>query len=239
MCRTGSPRFLDAYLLAAKIEGFRFFQTRDAKLLDDALGLIGEARRIAPEDPLPLDALVNVALNAGRLDEAEEALKALEQRLPGDARTLQQRAMLSERRGDRRQALALQRQAVERRPSAQFLIGLANLEMRLGEMAAAQDIRFAPHCSIGPVALAAALHLDISTPNFMIQEAFAEFDVPWRNSLVRGWNPIRNGEFTLDDTPGLGLELDDQAIADHPYIQNPFPSLWDSQWVTDFTQDQK
>ena len=42
------------------------------------------------------------------------------------------------------------------------------------------------------VALAAALHFDVSTPNFMIQEAFAEFDVPWRNDLVAGWNPIRN-----------------------------------------------
>ncbi len=110
---------------------------------------------------------------------------------------------------------------------------------KIAAMAAAQDIRVAPHCSIGPVALAAALHLDVSTPNFMLQEAFAEFDVPWRNSLVCGWNPLRNGEFFLDDAPGLGLELDDSAIASHPYVQNPFPSLWDAEWVTDFTQDTK
>lgn len=108
---------------------------------------------------------------------------------------------------------------------------------KIAAMADVQDIRFAPHCSIGPVALAAALHLDVCTPNFMIQESFAEFDVPWRNSLVRGWNPIKNGEFFLDDTPGLGLELDDEVIAQHPYIQTPFPSLWDSDWITDFKQD--
>jgi serine/threonine protein kinase/tetratricopeptide (TPR) repeat protein len=136
--RAGSPLFLDAYLLEARIEGFRFFQSRDSQQLDYALGLIGEARRIAPEDTLPLDALFNVALNAGRLDEAEEALSALEQRLPGDARTLQQQALLSEQRGDRRKALELQRAAVERRPSAQFLMGLANLETRLGDMPAAR-----------------------------------------------------------------------------------------------------
>ena len=100
-------------------------------------------------------------------------------------------------------------------------------------------MRFAPHCSIGPVALAAALHLDVSTPNFMVQEAFAEFDVPWRNDLVRCWNSIRKGEFFVDDTPGLGLELDDEVIAQHPYIQNPFPSLWDGEWIVDFTQDKK
>jgi galactonate dehydratase len=45
-------------------------------------------------------------------------------------------------------------------------------------MASVQDIQVSPHCSIGPVALAAALHFDLSTPNFMIQENFAEFDSP-------------------------------------------------------------
>ena len=72
-------------------------------------------------------------------------------------------------------------------------------------------MRVAPHCSIGPVALAACLHFDVSTPNFMVQEAFAEFDVPWRNDLVGGWNPIRDGEFVLSDAPGLGLELDERG----------------------------
>jgi galactonate dehydratase len=107
---------------------------------------------------------------------------------------------------------------------------------KVAAFAAVQDIRVAPHCSIGPVALAAALHFDLSTPNFLIQEAFAEFDVPWRNSLVGGWNPIRNGEFVLGDEPGLGLALDEEAIARHPYVAHAFPSLWDEQWLTNFTQ---
>jgi galactonate dehydratase len=109
---------------------------------------------------------------------------------------------------------------------------------KIAAMADVQDLRVAPHCSIGPVALAAALHFDVSTPNFMIQEAFAEFDVPWRNDLVAGWNPIRNGELVLGDAPGLGLELDLAAIAKHPYVANAFPSLWDRDWQTNFTQNQ-
>jgi galactonate dehydratase len=109
---------------------------------------------------------------------------------------------------------------------------------KIAAMAAVQDLRVAPHCSIGPVALAACWHFDFSTPNFMIQEAFAEFDVPWRNSFVRGWNPIHRGEFRLPDQPGLGLELDEAAIAAHPYRQNPFPSLWDETWQTNFTQSE-
>jgi galactonate dehydratase len=110
---------------------------------------------------------------------------------------------------------------------------------KVAAMADAQDIRVAPHCSIGPVALAACLHFDVSTPNFLIQEAFAEFDVPWRNELVGGWNPIKNGELVIDDTPGLGLELDLDAIARHPYVHNAFPSLWDREWQTNFTQNSR
>jgi hypothetical protein len=29
------------------------------------------------------------------------------------------------------------------------------------------------------------------------QAAIGEFDVPWRNELVRGWNPLRQGEFEI------------------------------------------
>jgi galactonate dehydratase len=110
---------------------------------------------------------------------------------------------------------------------------------KIAAMAAPQDILVAPHCSIGPVALAACLHFDVSTPNFLIQEAFAEFDVPWRNALVGGWSPIRHGAFELGDAPGLGLELDERAIADHPYVAHAFPSLWDGAWQTNFTQDRR
>jgi galactonate dehydratase len=110
---------------------------------------------------------------------------------------------------------------------------------KIAAMAAPQDMLVAPHCSIGPVALAACLHFDASTPNFLIQEAFAEFDVPWRNELVGGWNPIKNGELLLSDAPGLGLELNEQAIAAHPYVPNAFPSLWDRDWQTKFTQDRR
>jgi galactonate dehydratase len=107
---------------------------------------------------------------------------------------------------------------------------------KIAALAAVQDLRVAPHCSIGPVALAACLHFDACTPNFMIQEAFAEFDVPWRSGLVRGWDPVRNGELVVPEEPGLGVELDEDVIAAHPYRPNAFPSLWDRDWLTDFTQ---
>jgi len=136
--RTGSPLFLDAYVLEARLAGRRFFDTRDPGDLDRSLGLIAQARVLAPGDPLPLSVLVGVALPAGRLSEAQDALSELDRLLPGDVWTLNRRALLSEQKGDRRQALQLLRAAAERRPSAKFLMDLANLEMRLGEIPAAR-----------------------------------------------------------------------------------------------------
>lgn len=109
---------------------------------------------------------------------------------------------------------------------------------KVAAIAAAQDMQISPHCSIGPVAFAACLHVDFSTPNFMVQECFGDFDVPWRAAFVRGWNPVRNGQIVAPEAPGLGVELDEEVIAQHPYRQNPFPSLWDKGWLTNFTQRQ-
>lgn len=107
---------------------------------------------------------------------------------------------------------------------------------KIAAFAQARDLVVAPHCSVGPVALAACLHFDVSTPCFFVQEAFAEFDVPWREELVGGWSPVRDGELVLPDRPGLGVELDEAALARHPYVAGTFPSLWDRGWLTNFTQ---
>jgi galactonate dehydratase len=106
---------------------------------------------------------------------------------------------------------------------------------KVAAMAEAQDIAISPHCSIGPVALAAALHLAWSCRNMSILESFAEFDVPWRKDFVRGWDLLKDGQYALPEGPGLGLDLDMDAIAEHPYRELAFPSLWDAAWIDDFT----
>ena len=107
---------------------------------------------------------------------------------------------------------------------------------KIAAMAQARDIIISPHVSVGPVALCAALHFDWSTPNFLFQEDFSEYDVPWRSDLVSGWNPIRDGEFMLPEGPGLGIQLDTEACQAHPYKKGSFPSLWDKKWLSEFTQ---
>jgi galactonate dehydratase len=115
--------------------------------------------------------------------------------------------------------------------------GGLSVARKIAALAEAHDLRIAPHCSVGPVALCAALHLCWATPVAAWQENFADYDVPWRHALVGGWNPCRDGEYFLPDRPGLGLELDEAVCRQHPYRQGSFPSLWDGAWLTGFTQN--
>ncbi len=107
---------------------------------------------------------------------------------------------------------------------------------KIAAMAQAQDLQVSPHCSVGPVALCAAWHFGWSTPNVYVQEYFGEYDVPWRDELVFGWNPIQRGELALPEKPGLGIELNTESFGRHPYRKNSFPSLWDKTWLEEFTQ---
>jgi galactonate dehydratase len=106
---------------------------------------------------------------------------------------------------------------------------------KIAAMAEAQEIGISPHCSVGPVALAAALHVAWSCRNMTMLESFAEFDVPWRADLVGGWNLLKDGMYGVPERPGLGLDPDPEAILRHPYRPLAFPSLWDETWLDDFT----
>jgi len=76
-------------------------------------------------------------------------------------------------------------------------------------MAESYYVGIAPHCPLGPIALAACLQLDASIPNFLIQE---------QGSLGVGYlkRPfvVKDGFIELPQGPGLGIELDEEAIAD-------------------------
>ncbi len=110
------------------------------------------------------------------------------------------------------------------------------LGKKIAALCQSQDLRLAPHCSIGPVALCAAVHFGWATPQVMVQENFGDFDAPWRSELVGGWNPMADGRYRLPDKPGLGIELDDAACARHPFVKHAFPSLWDRRWVAELTK---
>jgi galactonate dehydratase len=117
--------------------------------------------------------------------------------------------------------------------------GGLSIGKKIAALAEANDLQVAPHCSIGPIALCAALHFDWATPNARIQENFADYDVPWRSELVTGWNnPVQDGKFMLPEGPGLGIDINAKVCAEHPYQKNTFPSLWDNRWLEKFTGSQ-
>ena len=87
-------------------------------------------------------------------------------------------------------------------------------------MAEAYELPFAPHNPSGPVAHAATLQLAACTPNFYLLETMAT-DIPWRKELTTESLVFRDGYFEIPDRPGLGLELNEEAFAAHPYQPRP------------------
>ena len=83
---------------------------------------------------------------------------------------------------------------------------------KIAAIAEAHYAMIAPHMYVGPVAAAAAVQVDTCSPNFLIQE-YNGGDL--HEALFK--DPIRfaNGFIEPPTTPGLGLELDDDAVRRH------------------------
>jgi galactonate dehydratase len=95
---------------------------------------------------------------------------------------------------------------------------------KIAAMAEVYTIGVAPHNPLGPVANAAALHFDLSTPNFLIQEDMLA-DVPWRWEVVQHGLKTEGGYWLPPDTPGLGVEVNEMAAARHPFQQEVLQPL--------------
>lgn len=76
-------------------------------------------------------------------------------------------------------------------------------------MAEAYYATIAPHNPLGPISLAAGLQLAASIPNFMCQEQVSLGEGYLKTPFV-----VRDGYIDLPKGPGLGIELDDEAMAD-------------------------
>jgi galactonate dehydratase len=80
----------------------------------------------------------------------------------------------------------------------------------------------APHCPLGPVALAACLQLDACTPNFLVQE-----HVTLGRGYIKEPFTIEDGYIAIPEKPGLGIELDEEALEEKRYDGSwETPRLW-------------
>ncbi|KAK4090383.1 hypothetical protein Purlil1_5055 [Purpureocillium lilacinum] len=97
--------------------------------------------------------------------------------------------------------------------------GISELR-RMAAMAEAYDVALAPHCPLGPVALAASMQVDAAAANFAIQEMslgihynVGGYDL--LSYLAEGsrdaWR-VEDGYVQLMGGPGLGIEIDEEKV---------------------------
>ena len=91
---------------------------------------------------------------------------------------------------------------------------------KIAAMAEAHHIMMAPHSgSLGPVAEYAALHLMAAIPNALILERI-EDDWDGRARTVIPHPVQQDGWLTVPDAPGLGVDIDEEFVAQFPSSQN-------------------
>ena len=86
--------------------------------------------------------------------------------------------------------------------------GITEVRLIAG-MAEAYYAAIAPHNPLGPISLAAGVQLAASIPNFLIQE-----QVSLGEGYLKQPFTVRDGYLNLPSAPGLGIELDETALAD-------------------------
>jgi galactonate dehydratase len=88
---------------------------------------------------------------------------------------------------------------------------------KIAAMAEAFDVAVAPHCPLGPIALAASLQLDASTPNAIIQEQSLGIHYNRESDLLdylvnEDVFAYQDGYVAIPTGPGLGIEIDEKKV---------------------------
>ena len=88
---------------------------------------------------------------------------------------------------------------------------------KIAAMAEAYDVAVAPHCPLGPIALASCLQMDACTPNAIIQEQSLGIHYNKGNDLLdflkdKSVFQYEDGFVPLPTAPGLGIEIDEEKV---------------------------
>lgn len=91
---------------------------------------------------------------------------------------------------------------------------------KIATMAEAYDVAIAPHCPLGPIALASCLHLDAVSHNAVIQEQSAGMhyndSIELHEYLIdKSALSVVDGHLEIPTGPGLGIEIDEDAVVKH------------------------
>ena len=93
---------------------------------------------------------------------------------------------------------------------------------KIGDYAEEHGIAMAMHQAGTPVSFMANVHCAAATQNFLALEHHS-VDLPWWESLVKmtDGNPIiKKGFAPVPESPGLGIELNDEAVKEHLHAKD-------------------
>ena len=95
---------------------------------------------------------------------------------------------------------------------------------KIAAMAENYYMSVAPHNPLGPISLASCLQLDTCIPNFLVQEHPVTDDgAELGNGILKTPFEMKDGYIEISNKPGLGVELDDEALKEREY---------DGKWTT-------
>ncbi|MCZ6553561.1 MAG: mandelate racemase/muconate lactonizing enzyme family protein [SAR324 cluster bacterium] len=98
---------------------------------------------------------------------------------------------------------------------------------KIAGMAEAHYAQIAPHLYCGPVEAAANIQIGTCSPNFLIQESIETFG-GFHAEILKKPIQWQDGYIIPPTDPGLGVELDEEVAAAHPYSGNEvFPDMVD------------
>lgn len=88
---------------------------------------------------------------------------------------------------------------------------------KIADMAEAYDVALAPHCPLGPIALASCIHVDTCSPNALIQEQSLDIHYNQGGDVLDyledpGVFEYHEGYVDVPSGPGLGISLNEEYI---------------------------
>ncbi len=103
---------------------------------------------------------------------------------------------------------------------------------KIAAMAECYDVAVAPHCPLGPIALAASLQLDYGTPNAVIQEQSLGIHYNQGADLLdylsdRSVFEYRDGFVYRNNLPGLGITINEEKVREAARVGHDWKNpLW-------------
>ncbi len=103
---------------------------------------------------------------------------------------------------------------------------------KIAAMAEAYDVALAPHCPLGPIALASCLHVDAVSYNAFIQEQSLNIHYNESNDILdyianREVFTYEDGFVSIPDGPGLGVEINEDYVKERARIGHDWKNpIW-------------